>query len=106
MSKNGKLSLTQKAKVARNSYTAKAFGKALQIDKFEPQMEVKIADMCHEAWAAGYFYAKRENEFIEKACDWLRENKHHWAIESDDPCLSGFLTDDFINDFKNYMKGE
>ena len=60
MSKNGKLSLTQKAKVARNSYTAKAFGNALQIDKFEPQMEVKIADMCHEAWAAGYFYAKKE----------------------------------------------
>jgi hypothetical protein len=48
----------------------------------------------------------REEAFIEKACDWLRENKNHWAIESDDPCLSGFLTDDFINDFKNYMKGE
>jgi hypothetical protein len=48
----------------------------------------------------------RTDAFIEKACDWLRENKNHWAIESDDPCLSGFLTDDFINDFKNYMKGE
>lgn len=60
MSKNGKLSLTQKAKVARNRYAALAFGKALQIDKFEPQMETKIADMCNEAWAAGYFYAKKE----------------------------------------------
>ena len=55
MSKNGKSSLTPKAKEA-------AYVKALRLDKFGPQMETKVADLCHEAWAAGYFYAKQENE--------------------------------------------
>ena len=62
MSKNGKSSLTLKAKEAAERFSAKAFVKALRIDKFGPQMETKVADLCHEAWAAGYFYAKQENE--------------------------------------------
>lgn len=62
MSKNGKSSLTPKAKEAAERFSAKAFAKALRLDKFGPQMETKVADMCREAWAAGYFYAKQENE--------------------------------------------
>ena len=60
MSKNGKSSLTPKAKEAAKQFSAKAFAKALRIDKFGPQMETQVADLCHEAWAAGYFYAKQE----------------------------------------------
>lgn len=62
MSKNGKSSLTPKAKEAAKQFSAKAFAKALRLDKFGPQMETKVADLCHEAWAAGYFYAKQESE--------------------------------------------
>ena len=62
MSKNGKSSLTPKAKEAAERFSAKAFAKALRLDKFGPQMETKVADMCREAWAAGYFYAKQESE--------------------------------------------
>jgi hypothetical protein len=62
MSKNGKSSLTPKAKETAKRFEAKAFGKALQLDKFGPQIETKISDLCYEAWVAGYFYAKREKE--------------------------------------------
>ncbi len=62
MSKNGKASLTPEAKEAAERFSLKAFVKALRLDKFDPQLETKIADFCHEAWAAGYFYAKREKE--------------------------------------------
>ena len=60
MSKNGKLSMTPKAKEAADRHSAKAFGKALRLNKFGPQIETQIADLCREAWAAGYFYAKQE----------------------------------------------
>ena len=82
----------------------------------EAPEKIHIQPNAHDRWFEGnipnglpnglFVEYTRTDAFIEKACDWLRENKHHWAIESDDPCLSGFLTDDFINDFKNYMKGE
>ncbi len=62
MSKNGKSSLTPKAKEVAERFESKAFVKALRLDKFGPQIDVKIADLCHEAWVAGYFYAKREKE--------------------------------------------
>jgi hypothetical protein len=60
MNKNGKSSLTPKAKEAADRHSVKAFGKALRLNKFGPQMETKVANLCHEAWAAGYFYAKQE----------------------------------------------
>ena len=61
MSKNGKLSLTPKAKEAAERHRAKAYGKALRIAWFNnPQADTQVADLCHEAWAAGYFYAKQE----------------------------------------------
>ena len=60
MSKNGKSSMTPKAKEAADRHSVKAFGKALRLNKFGPQIETQIADLCREAWAAGYFYAKQE----------------------------------------------
>ena len=39
-----------------------------------------------------------------KACKWLREHKEHPLIGCEDPCLSGYLTDEFIEDFKKAME--
>ena len=61
MSKNGKLSLTPKAKEAAKRFRVKAFAKALRLDKSEPWIDTDIARLCYKAWAAGYFYAKQEN---------------------------------------------
>ena len=43
-------------------------------------------------------------ELIGKACEWLKENKDHPLIECEDPCLSGYLTDKFIEEFRKAMK--
>lgn len=40
----------------------------------------------------------------EKACEWLKENKDHPFINCEDPCLSGYLSDKFIEDFKKAME--
>ena len=45
-------------------------------------------------------------ELLDKACEWLEENKDHPLIGCEDPCLSGYLTSSFIENFKKYMKGE
>ena len=43
----------------------------------------------------------RKDAFIEKACDWLKENGGiYWMDDYDLP------TDDLVNDFKKYMEGE
>ena len=40
----------------------------------------------------------------EKAYKWLKENKDHPFIGCEDYCLSGFLTDDFIEEFHKAME--
>ena len=39
-----------------------------------------------------------------KACEWLKEHEEHPSIGCEDPCLSGYLTDEFIDDFKKAME--
>ena len=46
----------------------------------------------------------RKDAFIEKACEWLKEHKEHPFIGCEDPCLSGYLTDEFIEQFKKAME--
>ena len=46
----------------------------------------------------------RTDAFIEKACEWLKDNIYHRVYECGDRL--GFPTAKFIEDFKNYMKGE
>ena len=42
----------------------------------------------------------RTDAFIEKACEWLKENGgSYWMDDYDLP------TDDLVNDFKKYMEG-
>ena len=58
MSKNGKSSMTPKAKGAAMRNRQKMYRKALNLGMYnKPEA---IANLCHEAWAAGYFYAKQE----------------------------------------------
>lgn len=45
-----------------------------------------------------------KDEFIKKACEWLKENKDHPFIGCEDCCLSGYLTDEFIEEFKKAME--
>ena len=39
-----------------------------------------------------------------KAYKWLKEHKEHPLIGCEDPCLSGYLTDEFIEEFKKAME--
>lgn len=58
MSKNGKLCLTPKAKGAAIRNREKMYYKALNLGIYNNPKS--IADLCREAWVAGYFYAKQE----------------------------------------------
>ena len=52
--------MTPKAKGAAMRNRQKMYRKALNLGMYnKPEA---IADLCHEAWAAGYFYAKQEKE--------------------------------------------
>lgn len=60
-----------------------------------------------EVEAKGLFKAGaqwQKEQTIYKACEWLREHKDHPLIGCEDPCLSGYLTDEFIEEFKNAME--
>ena len=46
----------------------------------------------------------QKEQMIGKACEWLKENKDHPLIGCEDPCLSGYLTDEFIEDFKKAIE--
>ena len=61
-----------------------------------------------EALRMEYEKGKNEgyHELIDKACEWLKENKEHPFISCEDPCLSGYLTDEFINDFRKAILKE
>lgn len=60
MSKNGKSSMTPKAKGAAMRNREKMYRKALNLGMYNNPKQ--IANLCHEAWAGGYFYAKQEND--------------------------------------------
>ena len=47
-------------------------------------------------WGEDYVEYTRTDAFIEKACDWLRCNNN----------LHDGEIDDYVNDFRNYIKGE
>lgn len=46
----------------------------------------------------------RTDAFIEKACEWLRLNREN--VKTEDNGIIGWIDDIFVDDFKNYMKGE
>jgi hypothetical protein len=58
----------------------------------------EILDTIQESYKQGY------KDAANKACEWLKENKDHPLIGCEDPCLSGYLTDEFILDFKKAME--
>ena len=40
----------------------------------------------------------------EEIIEWLYKNKNHPFIECEDPCLSGYLTDEFIEELRREVK--
>ena len=50
-------------------------------------------------------FAKEKQALIDKACEWLRYNKEHPLICCEDPCLIGFLTEEFIMEFCKTIEG-
>ena len=48
-------------------------------------------------------FAKEKQALIDKACEWLRYNKEHPLIGCEDSCLIGFLTEEFIMEFRKAM---
>lgn len=50
-------------------------------------------------------FAKEKQALIDKACEWLRNNKEHPLIGCEDPCLIGFLTEEFIMEFRKTIEG-
>ena len=54
----------------------------------------EILDTIQESYRQGY------KDATDKACKWLKENKNHPLIGCEDPCLEGYLTDEFIEQFK------
>ena len=50
-------------------------------------------------------FAKEKQALIDKDCEWLRYNKEHSLIGCEDPCLIGFLTEEFIMEFCKTIEG-
>lgn len=67
---------------------------------------------CHEKYLQEWYKARekdadveytRTDAFIERAADWITRNGSYYiGFEQGQPCIDK----DFIEDFKNYMKGE
>lgn len=50
-------------------------------------------------------FAKEKQALIDEACEWLRYNKEHSLIGCEDSCLIGFLTEEFIMEFRKAIEG-
>ncbi len=48
----------------------------------------------------------RADAFIEKACEFIKDHHHEFSFWNTEEYELGFSTQKFIDDFKNYMKGE
>lgn len=48
----------------------------------------------------------RTNAFIKKACEFIKDHHHEFSFWNTEEYELGFSTQKFIEDFKNYMKGE
>lgn len=75
------------------------------------EASAKFAEHPHFTWDAcslkkGFQAGAKwaDKTMIAKACKWLEENKDHPFIGCEDPCLSGYLTDKFIEEFKKVME--
>ena len=66
-------------------------------------LTTKNGEHLAEVEAKGLFKAGAKWQKT-KAYEWLKEHKEHPLIGCEDPCLSGYLTDEFIEDFKKAME--
>jgi len=58
----------------------------------------------HQVFGSDVEYT-RTDAFIEKAIEWLKKNADNYTWYDEFEGESGMI-DEFIDDFKNYMKGE
>ena len=64
-----------------------------------------LTDMLSEKTDGDIEYI-RTDAFIEKACQFIKEHHHEFSFWNTEEYELGFSTQKFIEDFKNYMKGE
>ena len=59
-----------------------------------------LPSWIEDAYMHGYNQAAEE--FLDKACTWLKQNKDN--VETEDNGIAGWISEDFIKDFRNSMK--
>ena len=59
-----------------------------------------LPSWIEDAYMHGYNQAAEE--FLDKACAWLKQNKDN--VETEDNGIAGWISGDFIKDFRNSMK--
>ena len=65
---------------------------------------IKVLLMEMAQWKDEQF-AEEKQTLIDKGCEWLRYNKEHPLIGCEDPYLIGFLTEEFIMEFRKAIEG-
>ena len=80
-----------------------------KIDEYLWKEHHILGGCCSSIESVKYAVAREVAEkltdvFIKKACEWLSDNRDHPFIGCEDPCLSGFLTDEFIEEFRKTME--
>lgn len=59
-----------------------------------------LPSWIEDAYMHGYNQAAEE--FLDKGCTWLKQNKDN--VETEDNGIAGWISEDFIKDFRNSMK--
>lgn len=81
--------------------------KCEKVQDYEQGYETGVADMRIENEKAIEAAVRLERKrIIKKACRLLEINKDHPFIGCEDPCISGYLTEDFIGWFRKAMEEE
>ena len=76
------------------------------------KLYVDTEDILSDSILYGFTEKRKDNDieytrtdaFIEKAAEWIKEHKE--VVETEDNGIMGWIPDYFIEDFRNYMKGE
>ena len=64
------------------------------------------AEKSHEYHIARMVAEKLNDAVIDKACEFIKDHHHEFSFWNTEEYELGFSTQKFIDDFKNYMKGE
>ena len=80
------------------------------IRNFSSSTSLNTTNDNHGKFLNEWYKSREKDAFIEKACEWLNKNADKYIWYSDYAEFPGNdtcgMNADFIEDFKNYMKGE